>query len=1139
MIWPKTRRSRRLTSEGPGPDSFLAARDSGHVEAILRTQALFIEGAHARTVFECVLDHLLGATGSRSGLIVEITRAAPGGPMGFSPLATRSTEHDGSSAHEMFRFHDLPTLLQPSLERGDPLVANDLQSGAQGEGARSLLALPLGHAGQVVGVLALTDRPGGYDSKTSDDLEPWVDVCGRMLHAIRRDRGRIKTEQALRDSASGLESFFEFTPLMIGILDVEGDDLRHVRVNDTAARNLGTTPAAMRGRLASEIGLPNDLIASGLASCRSSRQTGAPEQFEYEGELGSQVRRFLFTVNHIPDQLGGGDRFSFVAEDVAVRRAIERELQSQRDFAMQVMNTLGQGVIVADEDGRLLYANPAFARTVKKEPASLIGRTMSDLSHPGDHNVIERAHRRCRPGETATYELRLLGADDEIVQVFVTESPRLRDGVPAGVIFVFTDLSDRYAAELALRESEARYRALTENSVTGIWHVTPEGKTIYLNTKMCELLEVETPNEVIGELCHSFFTPETLAVVERQRTKDSGFVASTYEGEIIGRGGERRNVLISSAPVLASDGTLDSVIGSFTDITERKLVEEEAFRHAIELEEARSRADAQAAQLVDQAEELALARDLAEQAAHVKADFLANMSHEIRTPMNGIVGMAALLLDTVLSGEQREFAETIRSSGDALVTIINDILDFSKIEAGRLDLDLIPFDLRNSIEEVAELLSPKAAEKDIELIVLYPADVPRYLVGDPGRIRQILTNLLGNALKFTEAGHVFVQVGTVKVVDDDVTLRFAVEDTGIGIPHEKQDVLFEKFTQAEAGTTRRFGGTGLGLAISKQLTELMGGEIGVQSEVGQGSTFWFTVNLTRDQRPPAPVPLKDVEGLRILIVDDLAANRVVLAEQLRSWGVRLGEAGSAAEALGLLRAAREDRDPFDMAVIDYMMPEMDGAELGTKIKSDPDLQNVALVLLTAAGSRGDARVMEQAGFAAYLVKPIREAQFRKSLAAAWGATVNRVHTPLITRHTVKSPVEPALEDERPRLRILVAEDNVVNQKVARRMLDKLGYDVDIVTNGLEALDALERSSYAAVLMDCQMPEMDGYEAAQAIRKREAEHAQARIPVIAMTANALKGDRERCLSVGMDDYVPKPVRLNELDEAMKRWVRNLP
>ncbi|MEI6703819.1 MAG: response regulator, partial [Deltaproteobacteria bacterium] len=593
-----------------------------------------------------------------------------------------------------------------------------------------------------------------------------------------------------------------------------------------------------------------------------------------------------------------------------------------------------------------------------------------------------------------------------------------------------------------------------------------------------------------------------------------------------------------------AEGTIIGGIESFEDITEQKLAEDKLLSFAGLLEQKNA--------------ELGSLLITAEAATIAKSQFLATMSHEIRTPLNGVIGMAELLLDTDLNEEQRGYAKIVSKSGENLLGLINDILDFSKIEAGKLDMEMIDFDIRTTLEDAAEMLSMRAVQASLELICRIDPEVPQFLNGDPGRLRQIITNLAGNSIKFTHQGEIVISAMLQSETEDAVVIRFEIKDTGIGIPENRRAAIFAPFTQVDGSTTRKYGGTGLGLSICKQLVELLGGEIGILSEEGKGSTFWFTAQLekqTSSNQTSEVLRHTEITGTKILVVDDNATNRMLMITLLNHWGCQYETAAEGETALALLREAVRQGDPFRVALLDQEMPGMDGSELGRRIKADPLLESTLMIMVTSLAQRGDAALLDKIGFVGYLTKPVRQALLHDCIAIALGRAnqtssiqtseanqtsevlktsevsglkkTSEVSGGIVTRHTVAEFAQRGI-------RILLAEDNIINQKVAQNILGKLGYKADVVVNGLEAVWALELIDYDIVLMDCQMPEMDGYEATAMIRNPESKVLNHNVPIIAMTANAMKGDREQCIEAGMNDYLAKPVKKNELAAALEKW-----
>ena len=693
---------------------------------------------------------------------------------------------------------------------------------------------------------------------------------------------------------------------------------------------------------------------------------------------------------------------------------------------------------------------------------------------------------------------------------------------------------ERAEVEASLRENESRTRLIIDTALDAIVTMDREGTITEWNAQ-AELLFGWPAHEAIGRDLAETIIPADQRAAHRAglarylKTGQVSILGKLVEVQACHRDGRLFPAEVSIAHLRLSDTVVFSAF--IRDISQRKESEQALSSYAQQLERSNHDLD----------EALSQARA----ATEAKSSFLATMSHEIRTPMNGVIGMTGLLLDTELTAEQREYGEAVRNCGDHLLTIINDILDFSKIEAGKMSLEIIDFDLRHAVEDALDLFGERASSKHLNLACLFHAEVPSALRGDPGRVRQVLTNLVGNAIKFTQEGDVVVQVRLDSEQDGAVVVRFDVTDTGIGLTEAQQARLFQAFSQADGSTTRKYGGTGLGLAICKRLVEMMGGEIGVASQPGSGSTFWFTVRFEPQSAPvDAVVPeALSVRGKRALIVDDKPINCRILDLLMKKWELVTTVVSDHSAVVPHLQEQSRKGIHYDVAIIDADLAEFDGLQLAQRVVAT-GTPAPRVILLTSVGRRGDAKAAKALGVAAYLTKPLRESQLARCLAMVLdpSAAVSAGSGPqpgaeLVTRHTL---AEAATSTG---MKILLAEDNIINQKVAVRMFERLGHRVDVVANGLEAVEALSRIGYDLVFMDCQMPEMDGFEATREIRERERSGrnsgrslpvAHPRTPIIAMTANAMQGDREACLRAGMDDYVSKPVTSEALAAVFERW-----
>jgi len=773
-----------------------------------------------------------------------------------------------------------------------------------------------------------------------------------------------------------------------------------------------------------------------------------------------------------------------LARENEQRRRLEEIVTTAKREWEGIFDTVSDLIAVVDAGGRVRRCNRSLAQALDKPFQEIVGAPWAALLYqefPPDESVLRGGGARLVfPGLDGRYDMAVYLLDD-------------------ARIYVLHNVTRQYEAENEIRRQKRYFEALVHNSPVAIVVLDRQSNILACNPAFEQLFGYSEP-QIHGQNLDALITDERTraeASTYSRQVLEGGAVHSV--GQRVRRDGSLVEVEIFGVPIMV-DGEMVGALGMYHDITA-----------------------------------LVAARRAAESADRAKSEFLANMSHEIRTPMNGVIGMIELALDTDLTPEQREYLHTARESAEALLSLLNDILDFSKIEAGRLDLEAIDFDLRTTVEGVAQTLARKAEDKGLEMACLVYHNVPAALRGDPGRLRQVLVNLVGNAVKFTEKGEVVIRVSVEEETARDVLVRFTVSDTGIGIPPERQQAIFDRFVQADGSTTRRYGGTGLGLAISRQLVEMMGGQMGVESAVGRGSTFWFTARFEKQPRPTAPpmvVPIS-LQGVHILAVDDNATNRTILKKMLSGFGCRPHVVSGGGEALVALRQAHENADPFELVLLDMQMPGMDGVRTLREIMRDPQVGGVPVVILTSMGQRGDAARLKELGAAGYLLKPVRQQQLFDALMAVIGARRAHPAAPretapaLVTRHTIS-------ERKRRATRVLLAEDNPVNQKLALILLTRAGYPVDAVNTGREAVEAVRQGQYSLILMDVQMPEMDGFEATRQIRALEGPERHT--PIIAMTAHAMKGDRERCLAAGMDDYVSKPLNAEEFLEKLERWAQ---
>lgn len=900
------------------------------------------------------------------------------------------------------------------------------------------------------------------------------------------------------------DDLFDHVPCGLHLLDADACVLR---INQTELTRLGLSPQEVVGQPFRALLQPDsaELFCTAFADLRAGRDIGEVVLHMRRRDASSYTVR----LGVRPRRGAEGELLSCWSSttDISEQVAIERGFQARESRFTTFMDNSPAAAFIKSADGRYLYANRASAETVGLPVEQLIGKTAFDWMKPAQAE-LSSSHDRLvlETGRTHRHENHVVLPDGRSTQWFsVRFLMKDEDGQPCvGVMHL--EVTDQRQAEREAEESRHFARSLADQVDAQIYIFDVSvGRPVYLNPVARQFLgwsERDVRHRPMSpfELCHPDDVPAMQEHIRRVSRAQPG-ECLTYEARMRDGDGEWRWVWASERPFRFDEsGRVTQVLGVAQDVTDWRALQDELER----------------------------TRDAALDSARLKSEFLATMSHEIRTPMNGVIGLAELLADSSLSAEQQSWVHDIRLSADALLTVIDDILDFSKIEAGRLSFERVPFDPAAIAEEVAQLLADRASVKGLELSLLIQSQVPRQVVGDPGRLRQVLLNLLSNAVKFTERGQVLLQVSLVPGDATGWELRFSVSDTGIGIEPEARRRLFQPFTQADGSTTRRFGGTGLGLAICRQLVTLMGGEIDVQSTPGKGSDFFFTAHfgrgVERANRQEEPL----LKGARVLVVDGNDRSRHVLVQQTSAWGLHPTEANEGTDALHLLLDAHRVSDPYRLMVVDGSRLDIDSGELVRRVRAQQSLTRLPVVVL---GSLAPAPT-DPGPWTVHLTKPVMQSHLFDCLVGFMSGEP----VPPGRGRQVSSPADSATLPLPETLQVLLAEDNAVNSKVALAHLRKLGCAVHAVRDGQQAAEASERFAYDLILMDCQMPVLDGFEATRLIREREQRTHAPPVRIVALTANAMQGDRERCLAAGMDDYLSKPMKLEQLRECLLRIVR---
>jgi PAS domain S-box-containing protein len=929
-----------------------------------------------------------------------------------------------------------------------------------------------------------------YDIASQDyQIDEGIDRKIFILHNVTR---RKQAQMALAGERTLLRTLIDNVPDRIYVKDIQG----RKTISNIADWHVsgGKTMEDVLGKSDFDTYAP-DLAAKYWADDKTVLEQGIPVINREEPGLDDKGKPVWVLSTKVPikDDSGKITGLVGVGRNITDQKKVEEALAASETELRALFSSMRDVVVVIDHDGVYRSIAPTNPGLLVKPPVELLGKNLRDIFPPERaESLIQTVDQVLKSKQSAQTEYQLL-IDNKLTWFQATITAMNAENT----LWVARDVTDQKRAEDALVREKEFLSALNLNSPVAIVVLDEQEKIVSCNPAF-EKLYGFTSAEIIGNDLDPLINTEDTLKEANIYTHQAMIGPIHGVGKRHRKDGDMVTVEIFGVPVLVN-GEKVGTLAIYHDITD-----------------------------------LDKARQAAEQANSAKSEFLANMSHEIRTPMNGVIGMLELALDTPLNDEQRDFLNVSLQSAEALLTLLNDILDFSKIEAGKLELETIDFNLRNTVEDVAFTLAQRAQAKGLEMACLIHPDIKSDLCGDPGRLRQVLVNLAGNAIKFTEKGEILIRAESVSETDTHAAIRFSVKDTGIGIPPERQAAIFERFTQVDGSTTRRFGGSGLGLTISKQLVEAMGGQIGLDSEPGVGSTFWFVATFkkqpakpkTRETATLVSQPV-NIRNLHILGVDDNATNRMILTRMVESFGCRIETAASGTNALEMLHVGYNNEDPYQVVLLDMQMPDMDGGQITRTIKADPIGKNINIIVLTSVGQRGDAARMEALGCSGYLLKPVKQSLLREALVTVLGQKQSGEGAArLVTRHLLS-------EQKRQGMRILLAEDNPVNQKLALVLLQKAGYSVDVVGDGLQAVAKVKEGNYNVVLMDVQMPGMDGLEATSRIRQEAG--AGVHIPIIAMTADALKGDRERCLDASMDDYLSKPIDPRLLFKKLDQWI----